>query len=709
MTMEILTAVGVWTDISNDVRQSSGITITRGRSDEQSQAQPQRMSFTLDNRAGKFSLRNPLSPLYGKIGRNTPVRCTIDSGAFQRFYGVIPSWPPNWDPSHADHNIAIEAAGILRRLSQGQPVVSTSLKDFTLGQSPVYLQSLGAYYPLDGGSETITSPNLAPSKNGSFRGVADSSNPAFTYGQEMPAWIGTGMELNETTSASYMEGTVGLLSPSAALDFVWNSAGLGVLQPQFTDYNGQTWLVTMNTSADAGTLQVVSTDSDGVSTVFTATGVIPELQDANLHHFRLLINSPSIDTDYTVYIDGNVVDSGTLVGTSVSGCKHTRFHYTRYTNQTVVNLAHVTVWVGATVGFIPPVAGVAAAALGYVGETAIDRLVRVCGDGDIPIVTVGTAADSAPMGPQFSESRLDQIRDCETTDMGFLLEQRDADGLLYLAINSLYNQTAQFTLDYSLGQVSPPLDPVDDDQVTRNDVTATRRSGGSARYTVDSGPLSTLDPPNGVGRYDTDVTVNTETDDQLNSVASWIAGIGTLDKTRWPAVTVNLSAPGVGAALRNLIKAADIGDRFVITKMNKAFVYDDVSLIIIGYTEVIDPFMHTITFNCMPAEPYEVFEVESTGSRISSGETSLTNATMTTTATSMSVLSADATTLWTTAGGDMPISIMVAGEEMSVTAISGTTPGSAQTFTVTRSVNGVVKTHATGEVVRLKRRAVWAL
>src|SRR3546814_9903121 len=98
--------------------------------------------------------------------------------------------------------------------------------------------------------------------------------------------------------------------------------------------------------------------------------------------------------------------------------------------------------------------------------------------------------------------------------------------------------------------------------------------------------------------------------------------------------------------------------------------------------------MHTITFNCWPESPYQVFTVEDSGSRISAGQTSLTNATMTTTATTMKVLSADAVTLWTTDAGQMPISVMVAGEEMTITAITGTTEGVEQDFTVTRSVNG---------------------
>lgn len=54
--------------------------------------------------------------------------------------------------------------------------------------------------------------------------------------------------------------------------------------------------------------------------------------------------------------------------------------------------------------------------------------------------------------------------------------------------------------------------------------------------------------------------------------------------------------------------------------------------------------------------------------------------------------------LWTTAAAQFPFNIMVGGERMTVTAISGAS--NPQTFTVTRSVNGVVKSHAAGAEVR---------
>jgi hypothetical protein len=254
------------------------------------------------------------------------------------------------------------------------------------------------------------------------------------------------------------------------------------------------------------------------------------------------------------------------------------------------------------------------------------------------------------------------------------------------------------------------LEPVDDDQTTRNDVTASRRDGGSARYTVDTGPMSTLDPPDGVGRYDTEVTVNVQTDGMLVDVAAWVANLGTLDKARWPSVTVNLSSPNLSSTLKGQIKNAEIGDWFVIKNMRNAYVYDDVYLIIVGYSETIEQFQHIITFVCMPADPYTVgawsTSVSSGTFRWDTGGSSL-NSSATSTATSLSVATATGNALWTTDSNAFPFDVNIAGERVTVTNITGAS--SPQTFTVTRSINGVVKAQSSGADVRLWDTPRWAL
>jgi hypothetical protein len=70
---------GMWTDISPDVYVRDTKQITRGLRDQGSSADPSSLRLTLDNRAGKYSPRNAMSPLFGLIGRNTPIRVSLPS------------------------------------------------------------------------------------------------------------------------------------------------------------------------------------------------------------------------------------------------------------------------------------------------------------------------------------------------------------------------------------------------------------------------------------------------------------------------------------------------------------------------------------------------------------------------------------------------------------------------------------------------------
>ncbi len=89
VTVELqgVVTAGVWSDITNYVYTRDGINISRGRQDESSIAEPSRCQLTLNNRDGRFSPRNPVGTYYGKLGRNTPIRVSVNLGQ-SRFLAV---------------------------------------------------------------------------------------------------------------------------------------------------------------------------------------------------------------------------------------------------------------------------------------------------------------------------------------------------------------------------------------------------------------------------------------------------------------------------------------------------------------------------------------------------------------------------------------------------------------------------------------------
>jgi hypothetical protein len=351
--------------------------------------------------------------------------------------------------------------------------------------------------------------------------------------------------------------------------------------------------------------------------------------------------------------------------------------------------------------------------IGYLGETAGRRIERLCSEQGVMFSGYGDLDDTQAMGYQSPATFLDLIREAADADLGQLFEERDALSLGYLPAASLYGQAAAVTLDYEAYELAG-LEPVEDDQLLRNDVTVTRPGGSAARATVTTGPLSTAEPPDGAGTYDTSVEVNVESDDDLPGQASWRAHLGTIDQVRYPIIGVNLANPAFtsDATLTADMSGLDIGGRLVVSNPPPWIPPDDISQIVQGYTEFLSNFERTLQLNCSPSWPYDTAGFWGSSdlhvARYSSDGSTL-NGAHTSTATSLSIATPAGPRWITTAlmPGDFPFDIMIVGEQITVTAVSGTS--SPQTFTVTRSVNGVVKALPAGSEVTLFAPAYYAL
>lgn len=62
-----------WHDVTLDVRSADPIKINRGKAAATDVPKPSSIFLTFDNRSGTYNPRNAMSPLYGKVGRNTPI------------------------------------------------------------------------------------------------------------------------------------------------------------------------------------------------------------------------------------------------------------------------------------------------------------------------------------------------------------------------------------------------------------------------------------------------------------------------------------------------------------------------------------------------------------------------------------------------------------------------------------------------------------
>ncbi|MCW2919135.1 MAG: hypothetical protein JWN52_7203, partial [Actinomycetia bacterium] len=367
----------------------------------------------------------------------------------------------------------------------------------------------------------------------------------------------------------------------------------------------------------------------------------------------------------------------------------------------------------------------------FVGETAGDRIQRLCGEEGIQFTAIGASdavpanatlanghlpanelrwqlLDTAAMGPQTAAKLTDLLKECADTDLGILFEPRDALGLGYRTRTSMYNQTVRLAMTYSNEEIGDALSPVDDDQSTRNDIVVSRPKGSTARAVLQTGALSVQPPPDGVGRYDDSPPANVQADTDLPDQAGWRLHLGTVDEPRYPQITLNLENPAFTASqtLTNGAFMLEAGDRITVDMPSTWPLPDQISQIAQGFTETIGVSEHTIAVNCSPESPYRIGIADDSvlGRCDTAGSTLAVDVDATTTTLSVATTSGP---LWTTSGAEFPFDVSLGGEVVTVTNITGA--ASPQAFTVSRSVNGVVKAQTAGTDIRLTHPMILGL
>ncbi|MGH3978081.1 MAG: hypothetical protein ACRDRZ_03605 [Pseudonocardiaceae bacterium] len=630
-----------------------------------------------------------------------PIVFTYDDLAVSvpRFAGEVAAWPQRWDVTGTNVTAPIEVAGITRRLGQGaSPLHSALRRGITRDiETPV------AYWPAEDGENSTRIASGLPGGGHMFTfGSPDfAANTDFDSSDAIPA-------LNN--SVWFAPVPAHTLADRCQVRFLLSVPATG-------EGGGNTPILVVGTTGGMDSIWVLLNSAGNLAlNAFTNDGTL--IYDSGFVGYGVN-GAPAIVSVEFEQVGSDVelnlvtLEPGQGLGEQLPGggdtiagrtCGIAKYIWTNHTaGLDAVALGHIsvhTVW--------SSLFDLSDQLNAWSGETAGARLARLCGEEDISFSHVGALADTAAMGAQRPRTLLEQLADCAAADLGTLYEPRGDIGVAYRTRTSLYNQPVTLDLDYGAAQVAPPFEPVDDDQSVRNDVTAKRVDGSEARAVADTGRMSVADPSaGGVGRYDESVTVAVAADAQLLDIAAWRVHLGTVDETRYPTVRVDLTAPAVVVAgIEGDVLTMDIDDRLTISNPRAGSTPDQISLLARGYSEHINIFAHALAFTCSPESPYQVAELDAE-TRLDSDTSTLASGVDTDdTSLSVAVAVADGV-LWTTAAAQLPLPILVGGEQMSVTAISGT--ASPQTFTVTRSVNGVVKSHAAGAQVHVANPVILAL
>ncbi|MEU8362314.1 hypothetical protein AB0C27_40480 [Nonomuraea sp. NPDC048882] len=608
-----------------------------------------------------------------------------------RFHGEVSSWPPRWDLTGQDAHVPIEVAGVLRRVSRDGTVLGSALY-----RGIINAPGLIAYWPME---DVQGSTSLAPAMaHGPLSiigsGLELAAFDAFVASSPLPV-LGDA-ELRGNVPAYTDTGVTQirfLLAVPAAGD--GNDQGVVTV---YTTGSVRRWEVHYGTG---GTLGLRAVAGDG--TTLADTGDIAFAVDGQRLLVAVELVQDGADIDYVLV----TVEEGATVGSSTSGTLAS--HTVGKVGSIIVNPAGGLT--GTTVGHLSvqnaltTVFDLGSQLNGWRSEAAGRRIQRLCEEEGLGFRAVGDLDATARLGAQRPDTLIALLRAAADTDAGMLFEPRDVLGLGYRTRESLYNQVSRLALDYEQHELAEALAPVDDDQSIVNDVTATREGGSSARAVQETGALSVQPPPAGVGRYPQEMTLAVEYDLDLFDQAAWRLHVGTVDEARYPQLAINFAHESFAGdtGLTDDALLLEVGDRVTVANLPPEMPPEAISQLVQGCVEELGNFEHSMVLNCSPASPYEVAVYDVQGRYESYGTVTAEALDSTETAVDIDTPTGP---LWSTLASGFDV--MIGGERMTVSAVGAAT-GTAQTLTVVRSVNGIVKAHQSGAEVRMFRPAIYAL
>lgn len=622
-----------------------------------------------------------------------------------RHHGEITSWPQPRTSEGAYAWVDIESTGILNRIQQGEtPDVSALYEYYTAPKGISEVSNVSsrasreparfpvAYWPIEDETDTEeVSSGLNSDNAGNIFGAVSFGSGDFYVGSKPIANIVTGQSLTFPVR--------GATPGSWGVEFL-------LYTPSGMTHN--TDIVNIYTSSTSRRFRLAYTDTNQVAayiydvndTLITSQTLVTMNISTQLARVFIFSNGGTTFVAYQIQGSYSVTNT-TITLDNATGNSGKVTSVTLTPDQANgVYVGHLAVFddngyspyglYGLQTGFAP----YNDALIGSASEVAARRARRLIGNQSILPYIIGDQGEL--MGRQYPKSFIDNLRQCQVSDGGFVYEPRNFAGLGYRTLHSMYNATPILALDYAGNQLSGDFKPLIDNKGVVNDATVTKIKGGSGRFVKTTGVNSTAS-----GRYQTNDEASLYVTAQALDQASWRVFIGTNDEIKVDSVTVATENAhyNTGTAAVNNLLTADIGDTITIDNLPDTLTPDQMTQVIIGYSERFDQFTHEITFSTVSGTYLNPGETTPAATSVTQTKTdsavSTLNSSATTTATSLSVASTGA--LWTTSGVDFDI--IVAGERMTVTSVSGSS--SPQTFTVTRSVNGIVKAQLSGATVQL--------
>lgn len=514
------------------------------------------------------------STLHAGNANSKPFTVTYDSFnaslGVVLFTGEVIEWPKRWDSTGNDVWVPLVAAGITRRLRQGnRPIRSPLYRYYTRDLADENLgtvtTTINHYWPLEDlaqqtrfirdeiDGESILSFDVATHNTvewGSNDFVVGSGKLVTITGLPIPEGVVvvpfisdfrapfTGLfDAPDVEDADTFTFSCWFYCPPLLEDFPFLPATSLYFSFRVADSPLGNIFVDIQYRPDTNEFQGTL---DSTSGDLTDTGNLPYTDEPHFLVIDWFVNGSDV-WQCDVYLDNSVILSDTASFRPF-------VHVTQFDIETEpyspVTIGHITMETGVlftrTLSFRTEILE---AGRGFPGETAVERFVRLCEtegvayevfehpDIDVNFPTL--------MGPQRPGNFIDHLDDISFADGGVIYELRTPFGYGFRTRASQYAEAPALTLDYTNTDLGEVPTVTDDDANLRNIIRAKLRGGtqGEMSYVVTDGPLGTA----ARREYeDGGLEVALNDTDQLADWVAWAAFLGTWDEDRWPELTLHL-------------------------------------------------------------------------------------------------------------------------------------------------------------------------
>lgn len=665
--------------------------------DVETGTRPNKIAFTFQNTDLNLDPEKADSPLYGQIGLNTPMRLLLDGSVVAQCSAS--SWVPDANQEHDAATgygrawVNVTAEGLLHTVQRWSDKLDSALTRQTLS----YGTALMGYWPIEDPSGAAQLSQRAPRG-----GIGNYSGGTRLASVDGPAGSSPIAQIGASTS-------MGGVFANAAASNGWQvcftfqadaapSSATYLPIFGFHDTLGRTWWWNVNNSAMG--IDVYSQITSALVVNHTVGNGGIDLTTAT--RFRIKATPTGGGTSTLIEYAWYQADGSVIFGTSTTMAENHGAPTAWFVRENAWNTAG---GIGQVFAVDDPTIDLtggydaAAAFNGYRGERAIRRWIRLMGELGLPWFFNGTDVDWCPrMGPQKPDTALNLLKEAVMTDGGIMYDSGSSYAIVMRPYHAIVHRTPVLALEKggTGDHIAPPFRRATDDHGVANDVTVENRDGMKATAVLETGPMSIEAPPTGIGRYifGGDLKLNYRDPLRLAGRANWEMRKGTLRRPRYPKLTIWLHKhPDLKATVQSMRP----GDTITVSGEEP----DTITLRVISIERAGDAVHDRVTFNCLPAEPYDVLRYATSGNKWSSSSTTLRSS-ISAGATTVPIRTRYEVETWSTTG--VPYDWRIAGERVTVTAMSAPTYSGGwyeQDATVTRAVNGISKAQTSGAQVTL--------